>query len=235
MLKHLACSTCALAIFLTGCGGGGSDPVVNPGVGFAAALRDSADCAEFTLADADNLLRLFRDLVNAIDTDTSVGDISWGGGAYGAPTVDLDGDGLAENVTGSVTPLGTPTPTIPPFSDGDMVQVTWDIAGATLRGMGVFEFERVGTNVRITQAGNLIESADCQLNLTNLNLTIDPAAAGSLNATGTIEFTLTATPGDTLTGTVTFTGTNTAQINATFRGQNVSLSVDLTTFQVTIL
>ena len=81
----------------------------------------------------------------------------------------------------------------------------------------------------------MIAKADCQLNLTNLNLTIDPAAAGSLNATGTIEFTLTATPGDTLTGTVTFTGTNTAQINATFRGQNVSLSVDLTTFQVTIL
>ena len=233
MLKHLACSTFALALLLAGCGGGGSDPGGNPGVGFSQALQEAADCAGLSLEDMDDLLRLFADLVNAVDTNTmNVGSITWNDPSFGA-SVDIDGDGPNETISGMVVPLGSTT--IPPFGDGDMVQVTWDISGATLSGSGIFEFERVGTNVRITQAGNLIEGADCQLNLTNLSLTFDPAAPGSLNATGTMEFTVTATPGDPLTGIVTLTGGNTAEISATFRSQNVSLSLDLTTFVVTIL
>jgi hypothetical protein len=238
MLKHLVGSTFALAFLLTGCGGGGSDPAPGggnppPAVPFAQALQEAADCAGLSLEDADDLIRVFADLVNSINTNSNVGSITWVDPTFGA-TVDLDGDGQNEAISGTVTPLGGAT--LPPFSDGDMVQVQWSIQGNTLTGMGNFELERLTNGlVRITQAGNLIESGDCELSLTNLNLTFNPAVpGGDLQATGTIGFTLT-TSSDTLTGTVTFTNASTAQIDATFRSVGVSLTVDLTTFQVTIL
>ncbi len=237
MLKHLACSTFALAIFLTGCSGGGSDPAGNPGVGFTEALQEVADCAGLSLEDADDLLRLFADLVIAVDTNSMiVMDINWTDPSFGA-VVDLDGDGQDETISGSVEPpMGGPQIS-PGFDVGEMATVQWMILGNTITGSGNFELERLANGLaRITQdLGTLVENGDCQLNLTNLNLTFDPALPdGSLDASGTIGFTLT-TSTDSLTGTVTFTGGNTAQINAMFRGQNVSLSIDLTNFQVTIL
>ena len=104
MLKHLACSTFALAIFLTGCSGGGSDPAGNPGVGFTEALQEAADCAGLSLEDADDLLRLFADLVIAVDTNMNVGDIIWNDPRFGA-MVDLDGDGSLLMQLGSLVTI----------------------------------------------------------------------------------------------------------------------------------
>jgi hypothetical protein len=203
----------APALLLAACGGGGSstDP----------DLLAAAQCTATGLADLDEVFSEVSGFLSGIGgtlpANVTYDDVT-GDFSIAASFGTIDGNvASADDISDGI-------------DDGESASATWSInpaVGATLTGSGVFTLARTSASVfGITGNGSITDGA-CVLDATNTDLVLD--LLSGLGPVGSFDFNATSAVGAIL-GTMSFDGSDTADIAATFLGVGVTFTIDLNTF-----
>jgi len=199
------------AILLAACGGGSStDP----------NLVTAAQCTALGLADLDEV---FGDVSEFL---ASIGGTLPPNVTYDDVTGDFSITASFGTIDGNVTSSDNISDGIDP---GEAASATWSInpIGATITGSGVFNLARTTSTVFGITGGGSITDDTCVLNASNTDLVVD--LLSGLGPVGSFDFAATTSTGP-ITGTMTFDGSATAVIVATFGGIPVAFTIDLNTF-----
>jgi len=239
-------ATLVIALAAIGCGGssgGGTTPLdenpgdtnpgdTNPGddtpSGPSAALQAAGDCLGVGMQDAFEMLLGVLDLAAAVDDpgsqpagvnyDPSNGEFTI--------SLDLDGDGTPDAaVNGMVTSSDDISDG---FATGESFTMQWSFGGV-LNGSGGFTVTRdSASEYTVTGSGSVQDSAEaCSVAMTDVDVSLDSAQDLPATVTdGTITFTV-----DALGGTITFTGTVTADVEGDLGSDAVSFVLDLVMFE----
>jgi hypothetical protein len=119
------------------------------------------------------------------------------------------------------------------ISDGldetEEATATWSLDGAIVNGTGSLTIRRSPTTeFEVTGSGSTSDDAGCELDVTSIDLTgVSPADYGA----GTMAFS-SRSSGGTVTGTVTFDGSGSAEIAARFAGETVEWTLYLSNFSI---
>jgi hypothetical protein len=201
------------ALLLAACGGGGSD--TDPD------LLSAAQCTATGLGDLDEVFGEVSDFL------ASIGGTLPPNVTYSAATGDFSITASFGTIDGNVASTDDISNGI---DAGESASATWSInplGGATITGAGVFTLARTAASVFGITGNGSITDGGCVFNATNTDLDLDLTSglgpAGSFNFNGT-------TPGGPILGSMSFDGSDTASIDAMFRGIGVSFTIDLNTF-----
>ncbi|MCK6459349.1 MAG: hypothetical protein L6Q95_05585 [Planctomycetes bacterium] len=203
------------ALALVSCGSGDS----------FTPTADQQALADCTAIDLQHLGLVYGEVLNLFEAIP---------GAPAGGTYDIvDGDYTLTTPSGAVAGVVSSTDVITDGIDvGESATATWalngGLAGApTATGEGSFTIARPSsTTFNVSGNGEVIDGT-CDFTFTNLSFTVT-AAAG---LQGTVLFTVDAPPG-TLTGTMTFNGSDTARVVAEFDGVTYTFYIDLVTYEV---
>lgn len=203
------------ALVLVSCGSGDS---FNP----SAELQAAADCTGLSLED---LVAIYNSVIDLLDEigDGVIPPNATYNIATGAYTITL----TIGDVTGTVSSAFNLNDGL---GVGESATAIWDLngglAGAEVTGEGTFTVARAtATSYTVSGLGGLLDAA-CQFDFSSLNFAVTTVTG----LTGTIVFEGT-TPDGTLDGTMTFNGSPTARIVATFDGVSYTFFIDLATFE----
>jgi len=109
---------------------------------------------------------------------------------------------------------------------------TWDLNGGLagsggVIGTGAFTVNRPDADTLVVTGTGGLENGDCTFDITGFSLSIDLAAEGG--PAGTIDFDATV-DGETLDGTMSFDGSDIANVAGNYKGALVNFLLDLNTF-----
>ena len=186
-------------------------------------LLQVAQCTGTSLEELDTIFSEVVGLLGAIGgtlpANVTYDDVS---GAYTINSI----AGPIEGVVSSVDDI----------SDGvdvnESATATWDLNGGLAQtggviGTGAFTVNRPGANTLVVTGTGGLENGDCLFDVTGFTLTIDLDAEGG--PAGTLDFDATA-DGETLDGTMSFDGSDIANVSGNFKGALVNFLLDLNTF-----
>ncbi len=200
-----------LALLLAACGGGGS--------GASAELRAAALCTGLGLEDLD---LLFAEVTGFL---ASIGDTLPPNVTYTVPDYAITAS--FGTIAGSVTSTDDISDGI---DAGEAATATWNLtplAGGSVTGDGTFTLDRVTIDFfQVSGNGSVVDGA-CVFNATNVDLDID--LASTLGPVGSFDFSA-VTPSGPIVGTMTFDGSNLAQVEAIFLGVTTTFTIDLDDF-----
>jgi hypothetical protein len=203
------------SLLLPACGGGGGGKSTDPN------LVAAAQCVSDGLANLDEIFASVSEFL------ASIGGSLPGGVTYDAGTGDFSITMSLGTIDGNVSSMDDISDGIDP---GEAASAVWSLnpaVGMTVTGSGVFDLSRTTTTVfSVTGQGSAVDGT-CALNATNVDLTLD--LASSLGPVGSFDFDAATTTG-AVAGTMSFDGSDTADVTATFGGIQVSFSIDLNTF-----
>jgi len=196
-------------LLLAACGGGSN---VDP------ALVTAAQCSALGLEDLDAVFSPVAEFLSSIPTPPM-------NVTYTPPDFSID-----ENF-GTIDGAVTSTDDISDGIDaGESATATWSInpaLGVLLGGSGVFNISRTSAFVfEITGSGSITDGT-CIFDATNVDLTLD--LQSGLGPVGSFDFNAVSTSGP-ISGTMTFDGSDTAEVTATFMAMPVFFTIDLNTF-----
>jgi len=197
-----------LALLPAACGGGGSGP--------SAGLLAAAQCSGLGLED---LNEIFGEVTAFL---ASIGGTLPPNVTYTAPDYTITMS--FGTVAGSVTSTDTISDGI---DAGEGATASWNVAGASVTGNGTFTLDRVtAQQFAVSGDGSVLDGA-CVFNATNVDLDID--LASSLGPVGSFDFNA-VTPTGPIVGTMTFDGSDTALVQATYLGVSATFRINLNTF-----
>ncbi|HEX5137085.1 MAG TPA: hypothetical protein VFY93_08945 [Planctomycetota bacterium] len=200
------------AILLGACGGGSStDP----------NLVTAAQCTATGLEDLDEV---FGDVSEFL---ASIGGTLPANVTYDDASGDFSITASFGTIDGNVTSADDISDGI---DAGEAASATWSInpgGGATITGSGVFNLARTAASVFGITGNGSITDGTCIFNATDTDLVLD--LLSGLGPVGSFDFNATTTTGP-IDGTMTFDGSATAVIIATFGGIPVAFTIDLDTF-----
>ena len=211
-LLPLLLSTC---ILVAGCGSGDS---FNP----SPELQAAADCLGLSLEDFALIYNNVLELLDQIGDGVIPANMTYTI-ATGAYTMDL----AIGDITGVVTSAANLNDGL---DVGESATATWELngglAGVEQTGEGSFTVARAtASRYTVSGFGGLLDGT-CEFEYSSLNFTFDTPTG----LTGTMLFDAT-TPDGVLDGTITFNGSPTARIVATFDGVSYTFFIDLATFE----
>jgi len=186
-------------------------------------LLQIAQCTGTSLEELDNIFSEVVGLLGAI------------GGTLPANVTydDVTGVYTINSIAGPITGVVS---SVDDISDGvdenESATATWDLNGGLagsggVIGTGSFTVNRPDANtVAVTGSGGLA-NGDCTFDITSFSLSIDLDAEGG--PAGTLDFDATA-DGETLDGTMSFDGSDIANVTGNFNGGLVGFLIDLNSF-----
>lgn len=203
-------------LVLVACGGSGDSFTPTP---------EQAALAECTSMDLSHFAEIYGDLLDLFETIPGAPP----GGTYDI----VDGDYTLTLSIGTLAGVVSSTDVITDGIDvGEAATASWELngglAGASApTGEGTITIARPSsTQFNVSGSGEILDGT-CNFDFSNLSFTVT-AAAG---LQGTILFTVTA-PDGTITGTMTFNGSDIARVVATLDSVAYTFFINLVTFEV---
>ena len=197
-----------------------SDDVINA---LSPDLLQVAQCTGSSLEELDVIFSEVIGLLGAIG-GTLPGNVTYD---------DMTGDYTIDSSLGPITGVVSSTFDISDGVDpGESATATWDLNGGLAQtggvvGTGTFTVTRPDADTIQVTGGGGLDSGACDFTINSFNLTIDLAAEGG--PTGTLGFDATVN-GETLDGTMSFDGSDIADVLGTFKGATVNFNIDLNNF-----
>jgi hypothetical protein len=186
-------------------------------------LLQVAQCTGTSLEELDNLFSEVVGFLGAIG-GTLPGNVTYD---------DVSGDYTIDSVAGPIAGIVSSTDDISDGVDpGESATATWDrnggpagVGGAI--GTGTFNVSRPDADTIVVTGSGSLENGDCTFDVNSFNITVDLNAEGG--PTGSIAFDATVN-GETLDGTMSFDGSDIANVLGTFKGASASFRIDLNDF-----
>jgi hypothetical protein len=192
-----------------------------------ADLLAAANCASLNLLEVigvyNRVNKVLASLPGPFPTNEPGVVYSWDGSSHYMIT------GPFGIIEGDITP-GPGTVLADGLGAGDSATADWalngGLAGVTLTGDGTFTVNLSATTAAVSGSGGILDDT-CRFDYSSLNLA-EEAGSTALTPLGTIVFTGTS-PDGTLSGVITFNGSITPRVDATFNGVDYVFYIDLNT------